>query len=156
MPSVNKLLISAFTIFLAASIATELHAQCSIVTLNQCSKEELCEKVKGGKEYAGNSDNKFMQELKSRGEDCKAPDPYLREDCSTLGQLARLIMAHRQAGQPISELIETETRKLYRQIIITAYEIDRFSSVVEKENAVDDFSNDVMLACYKSQQHLTD
>ena len=75
--------------------------------------------------------------------------------CNAYSFLARAIMTDRQAGRPMSELMEINGGKtglpadVLHQLVIQAYEIDRFNSPEYKRNAIIDFENNAHLWCVK-------
>lgn len=75
--------------------------------------------------------------------------------CSAMEDLAKSIMERRQDGTSMSVMMKvTESigdinvEKLAKQMVITAYKINKFSTKEYKEDAIKKFSNSVALTCY--------
>jgi hypothetical protein len=143
-------------------IATQASASCSIVQLNSCTTEELCERGVTNYNDWRDRTNNFLEEAQNRGVDCRnlSPSPTQTQastmnsaiNCATLGEMALLIMQNRQAGASLSGLMETANGDpLLIQIILTAYEAPRWSTPANMRRAEEDFSNDVMLDCYRAK-----
>lgn len=72
---------------------------------------------------------------------------------------AELVMSSRQLGKPISDVItmaEDSDEKFgwgtMKEMVLAAYELPRWNTVENRMKAVEDFSNDWTLACYKAQR----
>ena len=145
-------------VFLA--ITTQASASCSIVQLNSCTTEELCERGLTNYNDWRDRTNKFVEEAQNRGVDCRTLSPSQTQtqssttnsanNCAVLGEVALLIMKNRQAGASLSGLMEiAEGDPLLIQIILAAYELPRWSTPANISRAEEDFSNEVMLDCYR-------
>ena len=74
------------------------------------------------------------------------------EQCELAVQIAEAIMQNRQAGTPISKMMEVaDGNQAIIGLILVAYDTPRFSTQEYQLQAVTDFSNEVGLACYKGQ-----
>jgi hypothetical protein len=70
--------------------------------------------------------------------------------CSTLGELAGIIMEIRQGGAPMSKVIsQVPGSDVVRALVIGAYDTPRYSTDGYKSEAIEDFSNEAMLTCFK-------
>lgn len=78
--------------------------------------------------------------------------------CHELGEMSKSVMLARQAGVPISKVLDTAKRnspdpvvlQLLKAIIIEAYEKPRFDTEAIKERVISEFGNSVEVACLKS------
>jgi hypothetical protein len=74
--------------------------------------------------------------------------------CPVLGRLASSIMRARQSGVPISSMIEVankttgEVADMQRILVFKAYSQNQWSSEKFKNNAVAEFSNEVVMECW--------
>lgn len=77
--------------------------------------------------------------------------PSKKELCALDGSYARVVMMLRQMGEPLSKQIDTAPsfQKNAESIILAAYEYPRYSSGEYRERAIEDFGNEIELACYK-------
>ena len=75
--------------------------------------------------------------------------------CPALGRLAEKIMDNRQAGHSMSkQLTALEGSTLsdaVKPIVVLSYETPKFNSPAYKQEAVTEFGNEIMLACYKGE-----
>ena len=70
--------------------------------------------------------------------------------CVRFGETAGLIMENRQVGTPISTLMEiADGNELMIELIMEAYDSPRYSTPGNQANAVLDFANEAMSACYR-------
>lgn len=70
--------------------------------------------------------------------------------CKKLGEHASTVMKHRQGGTPMSRLMDAiGGNEIGEAMIIAAYEHPRYSVKANQREAMTDFANDVMVACYK-------
>ena len=80
----------------------------------------------------------FAQEVKG------TEDP-----CLTLGVISTTVMEARQRGVSIGDLmVVAKESELLQAIILAAYQVPRFNTEEYQQQAVADFGNEVMLACY--------
>lgn len=74
-------------------------------------------------------------------------------NCGPLADNAALIMKARQAGKDMAKVLEAVGDaggvQKERDLVIRAYESPRFSTEKNKTRAIDDFRNDIYLACIK-------
>jgi hypothetical protein len=81
------------------------------------------------------------------------------EACGVVGKYARTIMAHRQEGASMAEMMERSEkadpsiRSLSAGIIVMAFDRPRFSSQEYVDGAVSDFENEIYLECIKARMH---
>lgn len=68
--------------------------------------------------------------------------------CSGIENIARKVMIGRQAGIPISSWME-DPQILLEEIVVAAYEKPRFKSKGAQKWAVDEFTNQWYLRCFK-------
>ena len=87
--------------------------------------------------------------------------PLNEELCGmVIETVARLTMLKRQVGKPLAEVIAFagETDAMFnfnntaRDMALAAYDSPRYSEKSYKEDAVDDFTNDWVLACYQAER----
>ena len=75
--------------------------------------------------------------------------------CPALGSLAEKIMDNRQAGHSMSkQLTALEGSTLsdaVKPIVVLSYETPKFNSPKYQQEAVTEFGNEIMLACYKGE-----
>jgi len=77
-----------------------------------------------------------------------------REFCKMFGDLAGVIMEHRQAGTPMDEMIDwVDSHKILNNwgedIVIAAYGISRYSTEEYQQKEISEFRNTFYLACIK-------
>lgn len=74
------------------------------------------------------------------------------EFCAAQADMAEIVMKARQAGVPMSSLLEigAPAPNPYRQLIISAYELPRMSYAPNQEKMIQDFRNDYHLLCFKA------
>ena len=78
--------------------------------------------------------------------------------CADMGNLAESIMVARQNGIPISQLVviidaaedSPGANRLYRSIVLEAYERPRFMSASSRTRSIEDFRNDIETFCFAS------
>lgn len=81
------------------------------------------------------------------------------EVCTQLGGFAAAVMENRQIGVPLGEslaVLESEhkgTMKLLRFVVIKAYEQPRWYTEQSVQRAVEDFNNEMTLACLQAQDY---
>lgn len=73
-----------------------------------------------------------------------------KELCENLSKLAKEVMISRQAGVPMSKLIDI-VDKDFAFIIVRAYEQPKFSLQDYKDNAANEYADEVYLLCYKAR-----
>ena len=81
----------------------------------------------------------------------------IKLDCPIVGKSAENIMEARQLGMAMSELIERaheQSLTKYKATIMAAYERPRFDGEEYQQKAIDDFRNEMELACYKHNENL--
>lgn len=78
--------------------------------------------------------------------------------CKASGDLAEVIMRHRQDGTAISTLMEAVgdlkipgTKDLIENVIVGAYQTPRFFSDESQKRAIQDFRNGIEGMCYEMQ-----
>jgi len=72
--------------------------------------------------------------------------------CASFGDLAVTIMTGRQNGVALSTMMEIAAgNDIVRSIILSAYDKPRYSTPSVQNETIQDFRNDVELACYNSQ-----
>lgn len=71
--------------------------------------------------------------------------------CKVLGIVAGQIMDNRQAGIPLSDMLEVTELPLLKEIVLMAYENPRYYSDEVVREEIQDFRNDVEVACYKRE-----
>lgn len=69
--------------------------------------------------------------------------------CKSLGELAYGIMELRQEGLPMSMVMGISEDKLVQGMVMDAYNRPRFSTDSYKQEAMENFRNDVEALCYK-------
>jgi len=75
---------------------------------------------------------------------------FAQEDpCTIWGELAATIMELRQGGINMGTAMNATDNELARMLVIAAYETPRFSTEGYKQQAIEDFANEVMMVCYK-------
>lgn len=78
--------------------------------------------------------------------------------CPKIGEIAELIMGHRQEGTAISDLraalggVDGAVNEVAMQMILDAYEKPRYSTDENKLKAKADFRNDMELMCYRTMK----
>lgn len=70
------------------------------------------------------------------------------ELCSHVESLAKQTMEARQAGVPISKMLELEQAPFSKNMILAAFHYPISKAEADKKQAVDDFSNYFYLRCY--------
>ena len=76
--------------------------------------------------------------------------------CPTTGKLAQTVMKNRQNGVPMSTHVanilpkEEAARAIVMGIITAAYEVPRFSTPANQRRAVEDFRNEMEVACFRA------
>lgn len=75
-----------------------------------------------------------------------------RETCSTVGELATTIMESRQSGASMAKLMEAvpEGGSYIETLIISAYDVPRYSTERMQKKAVEEFRDEVYLECVKA------
>lgn len=71
--------------------------------------------------------------------------------CKTLGIVAGQIMENRQAGIPLSDMLEVTPMPLLQQIVLLAYDNPRYYSDEVVREEIQDFRNLIEVACYKRE-----
>jgi hypothetical protein len=71
--------------------------------------------------------------------------------CKVLGMVAGSIMENRQLGIPLSDMLDVTPMPLLRQIVLLAYEKPRYYSDEVVREEIQDFRNDVEVACYRKE-----
>ncbi|MEM9967584.1 MAG: hypothetical protein AAF755_05730 [Pseudomonadota bacterium] len=74
--------------------------------------------------------------------------------CEQAGNIAEVIMMARQEGVPLSQVVKIakesfNEEKAVVDMAVLAYEQPRYSSAAVKQQTIQDFRNNVELACYK-------
>lgn len=74
-------------------------------------------------------------------------------DCKYLSEVAHRVMEVRQAGYPMADLVEAAEQDgaLAKALVIEAYKRNQYSSNEYKENAANEFSNEVYMQCLEAQ-----
>ncbi|WP_175137418.1 hypothetical protein [Achromobacter animicus] len=79
-----------------------------------------------------------------------------RKACSVSSSLGKTVMEARQAGMPMSELMDVFSKpgraddgEFGRTLVEWAFEDPRYSTEEAKERAIRDFENEVYRACYQ-------
>ena len=79
------------------------------------------------------------------------------DPCALLGGLAKEVMDARQAGTPMSALMQQFTKALpglseaHKSFLISAYEEPQWNSEAKRADAANRFRNEFELKCYKEQ-----
>lgn len=90
--------------------------------------------------------------------DQKAIKTAQNKVCKALGTTAKMVMTERQIGHSMSDLIylidthfqdDPSLIKLMHKMIEKAYAAPRFLTPAAQERAIQDFSNDMYLHCYR-------
>lgn len=95
---------------------------------------------------------------------CSAPvaakdNPYVKQYCSGVSDIAALVMIQRQVGVPIKEVMKSdseydtedkEVAKLVEAIALDAYSVPLYNTEQYKRQAVVQFSNEVFVSCMKT------
>jgi hypothetical protein len=68
-------------------------------------------------------------------------------ECNFFGLQAEMIMEVRQEGKNMGEVIKDWS--LYKELVIRAYEQPRFHTEENKKIIIQDFTNKIILECYK-------
>ena len=69
--------------------------------------------------------------------------------CESVGELATIIMQNRQKGVDLSKMLTlSKGDDGVKTMVLDAYNSPRYSTDVYKNDAVSDFSNKWVLACY--------
>jgi hypothetical protein len=72
--------------------------------------------------------------------------------CTVIGDLAEAIMTNRQLGIPMSRMMEINgADDLARLMVMEAYKEPRYSSDEYQRRAVQDFRNEIEVACYQAE-----
>lgn len=79
-----------------------------------------------------------------------------RKACAVTSSLGKTVMEARQAGMPMSELMDLFSKpdraddgELSRALVEWAFEEPRYSTEAAKERVIRDFENEVYRACYQ-------
>jgi hypothetical protein len=79
--------------------------------------------------------------------------PKDQVSCKQLGELAYILMQLRQKGGSISRSMEiADGNTLIESMVISAYELPRYSSLEYQQKAAEDFRNIYEAACYSAQR----
>jgi hypothetical protein len=85
-----------------------------------------------------------------------AKKPTPEQLCKLTGSWAQVVMRGRQLGMPISQNLNFANApgapRNSKAVVMSAYEVPRYSTQEMQQTAVEDFRNDVELACYKRAQ----
>lgn len=86
-------------------------------------------------------------------------NPAVAKDqfCQLQSQIAVKVMEARQSGVPLANMMEINAKLagdgaekvLYDEMTIRAYEAPRFETEARKVQIATEFSNEIMIACYK-------
>ena len=89
-------------------------------------------------------------------------NPYIKQYCSEVSDVAALIMLQRQSGVPIKETIKPKSErttkegkhvaKLVEAIALDAYSIPMYNTEQYKKQAIIQFANDTYVVCMKNTQ----
>lgn len=75
-----------------------------------------------------------------------------KDTCALVGEQAKRMMEHRQAGTAISTLMpHVNGSKFYTNMLVSAYEEPRYSSDEYQTRAIQDFRNKWETACYMAK-----
>jgi hypothetical protein len=81
------------------------------------------------------------------------------EVCKVLGDLGAVTMTARQKGAPLSDILKLFNNssdeyitELARKFAITAYELPRYLTEENQQQAISEFRDVIELACYKKAQ----
>lgn len=88
-----------------------------------------------------------------------APVSYADDSvCSSIANLANMVMTNRQAGVPLTKMIELteagakkEVQKFIKRIIIRAYDHPRYYGATWQHRVIIDFENEIYLECIKQE-----
>lgn len=96
---------------------------------------------------------------------CSAPvaakdNPYVKQYCSGVSDIAALVMIQRQTGVHIKEVMKSDSKydtkedkevaKLVEAIALDAYSVPLYNTEQYKRQAVVQFSNEVFVSCMKT------
>ncbi|MDY6469397.1 hypothetical protein SKM57_12510 [Acinetobacter faecalis] len=86
----------------------------------------------------------------------KSTENNARETCEDIELIAGVIMENRQYGTPMSKAMlilnktdDEQFKQVLEKIIISAYEMPKFSTEANKQEAITDFKEAYFLGCYK-------
>jgi len=69
--------------------------------------------------------------------------------CAIVGDLAEVIMANRQVGVRVSDMMDiADNDPLVEALVLEAYKIPRYSSDEMQRRSVENFRNEVETICY--------
>lgn len=82
----------------------------------------------------------------------------LTENCTAIGELARNMMAKRQSGTDMSEMMSVvdklddkdPLKSIGKAMVIQAYETPLFNSEDYKQRTISEFANEIQVKCYQS------
>jgi hypothetical protein len=77
--------------------------------------------------------------------------------CQQIGELAKGVMRNRQMGVNMSDMMKVASSgkvedPFLRRLVIIAYDTPQYSSEAMQAQAVQEFSNQIQLTCYKRQK----
>lgn len=78
-------------------------------------------------------------------------EPTKHEECKLYGRLAAKLMQARQAGVPISQVIELIASERH-ELVFAAYELPRASTEEYRRRAIEDFENDIYVECFRNHK----
>lgn len=89
-------------------------------------------------------------------------NPYIKQYCSGVSDIAALVMIQRQSGVPIKEVMKSdseydtkedkEVAKLVEAIALDAYSVPLYNTEQYKKQAIIQFANDTYVVCMKNVQ----
>ena len=109
--------------------------------------------------------NKFVFVITASLLGCSTPvsakdNPYIKQYCSGVSDIAALVMIKRQVGAPINEVVKSDSEhntkededvaKLVEAIALDAYRIPMYNTEQYKKQAVVQFANDTYAVCMKN------
>lgn len=84
------------------------------------------------------------------------PEPSMVERvCAQKASIARTVMEGRQEGFPVEEALEIArtapevAREYWREQVLAAYDLPRYSSAQYQRRAVEDFGNEAFMDCMR-------
>jgi len=71
------------------------------------------------------------------------------DHCKQMGDMAAQIMEAREVGVPLSSMMDIAAdNDLLKALILSAYQVPRFSTGDYRQEAITDFRNEVEVMCY--------
>jgi len=75
------------------------------------------------------------------------------DPCITLGVLSTTVMDARQRGVSLGDIMTAaQGNDILQAITLAAYQVPRFTTEEYQQQAIADFGNEIMLACYEGME----